>query len=166
MKNYEILIIETVITIIVFIVSLNFIKKLIEQTGLKFSYHKTRIKILKKIISFGLYLTLIGLLTLIWGVEQSDLLSYVASLLTIFGIAFLAQWSILSNITASLIIFFNHKVNIGDSIVIIDKDYHVEGKISDVGIFFVVIKTPEQDYVSMPTNVFMQKMVKKITKKE
>jgi hypothetical protein len=30
----------------------------------------------------------------------------------------------------------------------------------------VVIKTPEQDYVSMPTNVFMQKMVKKITKKE
>jgi small-conductance mechanosensitive channel len=166
MKNYEILIIETVITIIVFIVSLNFIKKLIEQTGLKFSYHKTRIKILKKIISFGLYLTLIGLLTLIWGVEQSDLLSYVASLLTIFGIAFLAQWSILSNITASLIIFFNHKVNIGDSIVIIDKDYQIEGKISDVGIFFVVIKTPEQDYVSMPTNVFMQKMVKKITKKE
>jgi small-conductance mechanosensitive channel len=83
-----------------------------------------------------------------------------------FGIAFLAQWSILSNITASLIIFFNHKVNIGDSIVILDKDYPIAGKVSDVGIFFVVIKTPEQDYVSMPTNVFMQKMVKKITKKE
>ena len=148
MKDYEILIIETVITVIVFIVSLNFSKKLIEQTGLKFSYHKTRIKILKKIISFGLYLTLIGLLTLIWGVERSDLLSYIASLLTIFGIAFLAQWSILSNITASLIIFFNHKVNIGDSIVILDKDYPIAGKVSDVGIFFVVIKTPEQDYVS------------------
>lgn len=88
MKDYEILIIETVITVIVFIVSLNFSKKLIEQTGLKFSYHKTRIKILKKIISFGLYLTLIGLLTLIWGVERSDLLSYIASLLTILALRF------------------------------------------------------------------------------
>lgn len=166
MKEYEILILETVITIIIFIVSLNFTKKLIERTGEKFSYHKTRIKILKKIVSFGLYLTLIGLLTLIWGVERSDLLSYIASLLTIFGIAFLAQWSILSNITASLIIFFNHKVNIGDTIVILDKDYQVEGKVSDVGIFFVVIKTPQQDYISMPTNVFMQKMVKKITKRD
>jgi small-conductance mechanosensitive channel len=164
MKDYEIQLIETIISIIIFVIGLNITKKIIDRTGEKFSYHKTRIKILKKIISFILYLNLIGLITLIWGVERSVLLSYIASLLTIFGIAFLAQWSILSNITASLIIFFNHKVNIGDSVVILDKDYQVEGKISDVGIFFVVIKTPEQDYVSMPTNVFMQKMVKKITK--
>jgi small-conductance mechanosensitive channel len=80
----------------------------------------------------------------------------------VVGIAFLAQWSIISNITSTLIIFFNHQVNIGDTIVILDKDYNVEGKISDIGIFFIVIKVNDNEYVSLPSNVFMQKMIKKI----
>ena len=37
-----------------------------------------------------------------------------------------------------------------------------EGEISDVGIFFTVIKTIEGDYISLPSNVFIQKMVKKM----
>jgi small-conductance mechanosensitive channel len=53
-------------------------------------------------------------------------------------------------------------VKIGDSIAVLDKDYQVEGKISDIGLFFLIIKTIEGDQVSIPTNIFMNKMVKKI----
>jgi small-conductance mechanosensitive channel len=105
---------------------------------------------------------LVGTLLLIWGIKPSQLVGYAASLFTVVGIAFLAQWSIISNITSTLIIFFNHQVNIGDTIVILDKDYEIEGKISDIGIFFIIIKVKENEYVSLPSNVFMQKMVKKI----
>lgn len=71
-----------------------------------------------------------------------------------------AQWSILSNITAGIILFFNHSVRLDDTITVIDKDYEVQGRISDIGLFFVILKTKEGDQVSIPNNVFIQKMIK------
>ena len=162
MEEYKIQIIESVVLIIILIITFKILQRIINRAGLKFSYHKTRIKIVKKVISFVVYLVLVGTLLLIWGIAPSQLVGYVASLFTVVGIAFLAQWSIISNITSTLIIFFNHQVRIGDSIVILDKDFQVEGKISDIGIFFIIIKVSDKEYVSLPSNVFMQKMVKKV----
>jgi small-conductance mechanosensitive channel len=147
------------------IVISRFLQLIIDRAGLKFSYDKTRIKIIKKVISSVLFFLLVGVLLLIWAIAPAKLAGYLVSLFTVMGIAFLAQWSIVSNITSTLIIFFNHQVNIGDTIVILDKDYQIEGKVSDMGIFFIIIKVGENEYVSMPSNVFMQKMVKKIKKK-
>ena len=49
---------------------------------------------------------------------------FLGSVLTVVGVAFFAQWSLLSNITSSIIIFFNHPVKLNDSIVILEgKDY-------------------------------------------
>jgi small-conductance mechanosensitive channel len=101
-------------------------------------------------------------LLFIWGVDRSELVFFISSLLTVLGIAFFAQWSIISNITSTLIIFFYHQVNIGDQIVILDKEFQIEGKISDIGVFFIVIKVAEEEYVSLPSNVFIQKMIKKV----
>lgn len=162
MESYKIQIIESLVLLLVLFVSSRMLQKIVEKAGVKYTYHKTRIKIVKKVISVLLYLISIGILLLVWGIAPSQLVAYVGSLFTVVGIAFLAQWSIISNITSTLIIFFNHQVNIGDRIVILDKDYQIEGKISDIGIFFIIIKVSENEYVSLPSNVFMQKMVKKI----
>lgn len=164
MEEYKIQIIESVVSIIVLIIASKIIQRIIDKVGIKYSYHKTRIKIVKKISNFILSVVFIGILLLVWGIAPSQLAAYIASLLTVVGVAFLAQWSIISNITSTLIIFFNHQVNIGDSIVILDKDYQVSGEISDIGIFFIIIKVNHNEYVSLPSNVFMQKMVKKIRK--
>lgn len=48
---------------------------------------------------------LAGSLLLIWGIAPAQLGGYIASLFTVVGIAFLAQWSVVSNITSTLIIF-------------------------------------------------------------
>jgi small-conductance mechanosensitive channel len=74
----------------------------------------------------------------------------------VIGIALFAQWSILSN-NLSIIIFFNHSVKLEDTITIIDKDYEVEGRVSDIGLFFVILKTKESEEISIPNNVFIQK---------
>lgn len=164
MEAYKFQLIETAVVLLLLIVGSKVSKRLIEQAGVKFSYHKTRIKIVKKITTIVLYLLVIGILLLVWGIAPSELAAYLASLFTVVGIAFLAQWSIISNITSTLIIFFNHQVNIGDSVVILDKDFSVSGKISDIGLFFIIIKVETDEYVSIPSNVFMQKMVKKVGK--
>jgi small-conductance mechanosensitive channel len=162
MEEYKIQVIESIVSIVILIIISKVLQRIIDKAGMEFSYHKTRIKIVKKVTSFILYLVFVGIFLLIWGIAPSQLVAYIGSLFTVVGIAFLAQWSIISNITSTLIIFFNHQVNIGDAIVILDKDYQIEGKISDIGIFFIIIKVNENEYVSLPSNVFMQKMVKKI----
>ncbi len=164
MIAHKIQIIESIAFIIIAIIALKILQQLIEKAGKRFSYAKARVKILKKVVSTIFYITSIIILALIWGIAPTQLATYVGSLLTVLGIAFLAQWSILSNITATMILFFNHRIKIGDSIEILDKEFHITGKISNIGIFFVIIKVAPGEYVSLPSNSFMQKMVKKINK--
>ena len=85
----------------------------------------------------------------------------MASILAVIGIALFAQWSHLSNITSGIIIFFSHSFKLDDTVSIIDKDYEVEGRISDIGLFFIKLKTKQGEEVSIPNNIFMQKMIKK-----
>jgi len=122
---------------------------------------KTRGKIIKKAVNFILLLITLALVSLIWGINQSELAVFIGSVLAVIGIALVAQWSIISNITSRIIIFFNHPVKLDDTISIIDKDYQVEGRVSDIGLFFVILKTKEGEQITVPNNVFVQKMIKK-----
>ncbi|MCB9251327.1 MAG: mechanosensitive ion channel family protein [Flavobacteriales bacterium] len=161
MTPLEIRIIETLVVIVLYFVIGAILKNSVEKVGVRFKYHKPRIKILNKIINLILFILFAGLLISIWGVEQSKLIFVVTSLLTVLGIAFFAKWSIISNITSAIIIYFNHIANIGDHIEVIDKDFSIKGKISDIGMFFIVLKSEEGEKVSIPSNVFMQKMIKR-----
>jgi len=162
MEDYELRIIETLIAIGLCFVSLKIMQNIINRIGSKFAYHKTRVKIVRKIFLLIFSLIFVGVVLFIWGIKPGQLATYIASLLTVLGVAFFAQWSILSNITSTLIIFFNHEVHIGDTIQILDKEFQIEGKVYDVGMFFSIIKTAENEFISIPNNVFILKMVKKI----
>ncbi len=161
MEEYKFQIAETIIVIIVFLISRLLTKRIIEKIGVRFKYQSGRIKITKKIVGVILLIMFSIVLMLIWGVDQSELLLFLSTILTILGIAFFAQWSIISNITTTLIIFFNYPIKIGEYLTILDKDYQIEGKLSDIGIFFITIKTKENKKVTIPSNVFMQKMIQK-----
>ena len=75
-----------------------------------------------------LVITGIIALLLIWGVDQSRLVVFITSLLTILGIAFFAQWSLISNITSTLVVYFNHPAKIGDTITVFDKNMISKGR--------------------------------------
>ena len=161
MNLVEVNILKTVIVIALYLLLRIVAIKSIDRTVTKNLLQKTRGKIIKKIIQIVLItITLVTILT-IWGVERSELFMFMASVLTVIGIALFAQWSLLSNITSGIIIFFNHSVKLDDTISIIDKDYEVNGRVSDIGIFFIKLKTKEGDEVSLPNNIFLQKMIKK-----
>ena len=51
-------------------------------------------------------------LIIIWGVDAKDIIIAISSFMTVVGIAMIAQWSVLSNITSAIILFFyfNDKV--------------------------------------------------------
>jgi small-conductance mechanosensitive channel len=154
-------IIESVIVVVAYILLRIISSKLIDRTMTKKIVQKQRGKIIKKALNL-IYFSIFSIfILLIWGVDQKELAVFISTVLTVIGIALFAQWSILSNITSSIIIFFNHSVKLEDTITIIDKDYEVEGRVSDIGLFFVILKTKESEEISIPNNVFIQKMIKK-----
>lgn len=161
LEAYKLQIIETLIVLAAYFTVRYTTTKAIEKIAFKYLHHSSRVKLVKKVNNILLFLISMGILIFIWGVDQKDLLFVVSSVLTILGIAFFAQWSIISNITATLIIFFNHPAKIGDTITIYDKEYPVTGRISDVGVFFVIIKTADNEEITIPSNVFLQKMISK-----
>lgn len=125
----------------------------------QFKFETGRKKMIAKVLNLSLNLVAGIILFGIWGVNQQDLAVYLASVLTVLGVAFFAQWSHLSNITAGVILFFSHPAKIGDTITIKEKDAPIEGTISDIGLFFLTIKTTSQEKILIANTVFLQKMV-------
>jgi len=156
----DIRIIETVIVITTYFILRVISSKSVDKTVENSLIQKTRGKVIKKGVNIILLWVTIALLFFIWGVNQSDLVVFIASFLAVLGVALFAQWSILSNITSGIIIFFSHPVRLDDTISIIDKDYQIEGRVSDIGLFFVIVKTKNGEQVTVPSNVFIQKMIK------
>lgn len=150
----------TVAIIIIAFFSRLLITKSLRKIQLKFGFQQVRILVTNKIISILIYVSMIVIIAFIWGVDEKQLLVYISSFLTILGIAFFAQWSILSNITAGLILFINYPVKIGDSITVLEKDNNITGKILDIGVFFITLKTPENELITIPNSVIIQKNIR------
>ena len=151
-------IIESIIVFTVAFFIRLIITKALRKIQTKFGFQNSRILVTNKIITVIIYITVIVVVAFIWGVDEKQLLIYISSFLTVLGIAFFAQWSILSNITAGIILFINYPVKIGDSITILEKDSanNVTGEIKDIGAFFVTLRTPEKKLVTLPNSIILQ----------
>jgi small-conductance mechanosensitive channel len=161
-ESFYIRIIETIIAIVLFIVLRKLYDKLIEKKLSKSLIHRSRGIVVKKAVNITFSSIFILIIFLIWGVKQSDLAVFVGSVLTVVGVALFAQWSLLSNVTSSIIIFFNHNVKLNDSIIILEgKDYVIEGRVIDIGLFFVTLAADDLQEITIPNNVFIQKSIKK-----
>lgn len=157
MDPYRLQIFLTVgLFVLLFLIQL-FIRHSINRALKKFHFSFQRRRITIKILNLFIFLVVVIALTGIWGIEREKLMLFFSSVLTILGIAFFAQWSILANITAGLILFFNHPMKLGDYIKVLEKDFVIEGKIDDITFFFVHIKTPEGEHITIPNSIVLQK---------
>lgn len=157
-------IIETCVLLVLYIVLRIIIKRLINKRLVLNEFSPARKKVTLKIFNSVLNLVVAIALILIWSIDRSDIFLILSSVLTILGVAFFAQWSHISNITSGLIIFFNQNTRIGDTIKLLDKDFDIEGTISDIGPFFIKIKTADKQIISLPNNVLLAKAIKIISK--
>jgi len=98
----------------------------------------------------------------VWGLDFSRLVLLASSFFAVLGVAMVAQWSILSNITASITLFFAFPYRIGDRIHIIDKDDSVTGVVTEIGLFYLRVRDDNGDLVTYPANLILQKPVRKL----
>lgn len=156
----DIRIIQTLLVIIVFFILRFGIKKFLSKIQNKYDYSKYRVKQLMKFLQFFIFIVLTIMTIGIWGVEQTKLLTFFTSVIAVVGVALFAQWSILSNIFSALIIFVSHPIKLGEPITILDKEFDILGKVSDIGLFFVTVKTDLGEKIMIPNNTFLQKASK------
>lgn len=103
-------------------------------------------------------LTIISLFV-VWGVKAHNVIAALSAVVTVIGIAFFAQWSILSNITAGMIIFFSFPFKIGDYIKVEDGEHSLEGEILDIRAFHTLIRSVKGIVTTYPNNLLLQKGV-------
>ena len=116
-----------------------------------------RKKVILKLNSMVYYLIAAILLAIIWGVELKEFTVFISSVLAVIGVAFVAQWSILSNLTASVILFFNHPLRIGDRIRVQDKDFDWTGHVEDITGFYLFLKTDKGENVTIPNSIVINR---------
>lgn len=159
MTLYRIQIIETIIVIVVYALVYYFIKTIVNNSLKHTHLQRGRRKMIIKVLNLLSFITSTIILSAIWGLNQSEIAVFVGTVITALGIAFFAQWSLLSNITSSLLLFFNHPLKIGDQLKVLDKDYPFEGEITDLTYFFIHLKTKEGEIITVPNSLVLQKSI-------
>jgi len=105
-------------------------------------------------------------LTLVWSVNYQDLGVMLSSVFAVIGVALFAQWSILSNITAGVILFFSFPFKIGNTIRILDKELLDPNNsdldqfvIEDIKAFHLHLRRSNGEILNYPNNLVLQKGV-------
>ena len=158
-QDYLYQIIATAITLVVFIALRYLVNSIINKFGKKAEFVESRTHLVKKYIDYFIYMLALLVIISIWGIKPEQIFLFISSVLTVIGVAFFAQWSILSNITAGIILFFSSPFKIGNVIKIMDKDYPIEAKIIDIRSFYTLLKTAQGEEITFPNNLLLQKGV-------
>ena len=121
-------------------------------------FSESRAVAVKKALRLVILVCFIYLATLIWGVDLQFLYIFSTSLFTLIGVAFFAVWSVLSNITAGIILFFRFPFRIGDSITFFDdRDY--KATIIDIRLFYILLQDQDGNLITVPNNIAIQKVI-------
>ncbi|TKD66242.1 mechanosensitive ion channel domain-containing protein [Flavobacterium sp. ASW18X] len=155
----------TFIALIIFIF-LRFLSiKTVRRIGKISDINQMRTRLVIRYVSFGLFIVLAVALILIWGVNFKEVGIVISSAFAVLGVALFANWSILSNVTAGIILFFYFPYKIGDRIRIQDKDFPEEAVILDIQAFnLILIKEDTGELLTYPNNLILQKGVLLIQK--
>ena len=157
------LIYTAILLAILFIV--RFILKVgIKKIGRKSHINEARIGLINRYVTVTLFLIALLIESFILGAEPKDLALVFSSVFAVIGIALFAIWSILSNITSGVIMFFSFPYKVGDKIQIHDKDFPIEAIIEDITAFQILLRLDDGNLVTYPNNLILQKAVTLIKK--
>lgn len=123
-----------------------------------------RIRLMRRYVTATLLLTTLLIEAFVFGTDFNDIALIFSSVFAVLGVGLFAIWSILSNVTSGIIMFFNFPYKVGDKIEIHDKDFPVTAIIEDIRAFQLHLRLDNGDLVTYPNNLMLQKAVTLIKK--
>jgi len=136
------------------------IRKVARKNGI----NEARIRLMRRYVTVALFILALIIEAFVFGAQFKDLAVVFSSVFAILGIALFAIWSILSNVTSGIIMFFNFPYKVGDKIEIHDKDFPITAIIEDIRAFQLHLRLDNGDLVTYPNNLILQKAVTLVKK--
>lgn len=156
--------INTLILVSILLALRFIIKTAVRKIGRKSGINEARINLIGRYVTVFLFLISLLIESLIFGAEPEDLSLVFSSVFAVIGIALFAIWSILSNVTSGVIMFFSFPYKVGDKIQIHDKDFPIEAIIEDIRAFQLHLRQDNGNLVTYPNNLILQKAVTLVQK--
>ena len=112
---------------------------LIGKISRKNGINLARIHLIQRYVSVTLLLIALIIIPFIFGTHFKDLALFFSSIFAVIGIGLFAIWSILSNITSGIIMFFSFPYKVGDKIHFDKILYFDDGKKNKIrSVFFIM----------------------------
>ncbi|PRP66431.1 mechanosensitive ion channel family protein [Nonlabens agnitus] len=153
---------EVIATLIILIVAFSIHRSIIWSAGKlskKVERSKLRKQYLNRYVGYVIWTMAMISIILVWGLKRDGFWVALGSTFAVVGVALFANWSILSNVTASFILYFTFPYKIGDRVRIHDKDLPVTAVIEDIKGFYTILRTAEGELITYPNNLLLQKGV-------
>jgi small-conductance mechanosensitive channel len=147
---------------VAFYLTTKLLDKIIHDISVRRALGDLRVLYITRLMKMGMVFCGLVVMCLILGLGYSEISVFLSSIFAVVGIALFAQWSILSNITASMIIFFGFPYRVNDRIKILDKDDDMSGVIVEISMFHVILQRPDGNLITYPNTLILQKAVLKI----
>lgn len=148
----------SVAAIICYLVASSITKRLVIRFALAKGIDDKRSLPIRKVLRLLWFFAFLIALGFIWGYDLSGLYAASVGIFALLGIGFFAVWSILSNITTSIIIFFRFPMKIGDTIRL-PEVAGLSGKVVDITLFHIILEDTEGNKIAVPNNVAIQKIL-------
>ncbi len=98
-----------------------------------------------------------GLLVLdLWGVNVGGVWTLLVSTAAVIGVGFLAVWTMISNITASVFISLWRPFHLGHTVELLPEQ--LKGRVIDRNMMFTVMRAEDGSLLQVPNNLFFQKI--------
>jgi len=109
-----------------------------------------------RVITGVLWVVTFLLVLEIWGIGVGGVWTLLVSAATLIGVGFLATWTMVSNITASLFLVIWRPFRLGDTVEMLPES--LKGRVVDRNLMFVVLREDAGSAIRIPNNLFFQKM--------
>ena len=164
-EHYNELIYSLIVLLVILILKFLFTTAVRKVSKIS-DFNPVRTNLIIKFINIALTIIAIVALTFVWSVNYQDPGVMLSSVFAVIGVALFAQWSILSNITAGVIIFFSFPFKIGNTIRILDKELLDPDNadldkfvIEDIRAFHLHLRRSNGEILTYPNNLVLQKGV-------
>lgn len=150
--------IALLLTAVIYFFVKSMIKRLVRKMGREKNIALRRVQYVQFILTGFWTIVTLAIVGVITGFNYADVGLIFTSIFAVLGVALFAQWSILSNVTASVIVFFFFPYHVGDHVKVIDGEDSIEGIIVEITLFHVILKY-EDKHITYPNSLVFQKAV-------
>lgn len=144
-----------VAALLVLFIGTGFVRRVRNRLGRKRPQNIKEINVVANMVN-GLFAVVVILLLLqALNVPLGNVWTAVSAVFALVAIGFFAVWSILSHMTAAIVIFFQRPFRTGEYLQFADESY--TGRVQKTGLFFTTIEDDDGGFSQIPNNLLFQR---------